>query len=199
MIEEISAALENGAPSDTFCTKLTLVFDKLSLTVKPIGLIKFPISAKTAKALIVEAEPALYGKGTKTLLDRKVRDTWEISKSQIKIGKDWSPQLEGALKQIKKDLALPEDGKLTAELHNMVIYMPGQFFKGHQDTEKTDGMVATLVVLLPSKFTGGTLVIDQHGDKKTFPAPRDLSEKMTLIAFYADCHHEVKKSLLDIA
>lgn len=51
-------------------------------------------------------------------------------------------------------------------------------------------MVATLVVLFPSRFRGGKLVIDQHGTKKEFGAPAE--GKISLIAFYADCHHQVE-------
>ncbi len=195
MIESIISSLKETAQSDVFCTKLTASYEELALEVDPLGPLSFPISARTAKSLIVEAEPAKYGKGTQTLLDRRVRDVWEIPQDRIKTGEDWNQKLGSILKKVQKNLALPEDGKLTAELHNMVIYMPGQFFQGHQDSEKVDGMVATLVVLLPSEFTGGNLVIDQHGDKKIFHAPPDITEKLTLIAFYADCHHEVEKVL----
>jgi hypothetical protein len=193
MLDAIVSTLKGAAKSDVFCTKIAVAFEELSLTVDPLGRVKFPISTKTAKSLIVEAEPAKFGKRDKTLLDRQVRDVWEIPKSHIKINGNWEMQLESALKQVQKNLELPEDGKLTAKLHNLLIYMPGQFFKGHQDSEKSDGMLATLVVLLPSEFSGGALVIDQHGDKQTFRAPRDIKEKLTCIAFYSDCHHEVKK------
>jgi hypothetical protein len=53
-------------------------------------------------------------------------------------------------------------------------------------------MVGSLVVVLPSRHEGGTFVVQHHQDKKFFhgatPRPKDLS----LLAFYADCHHEVK-------
>jgi hypothetical protein len=32
-----------------------------------------------------------------------------------------------------------------------------KFFAPHQDPEKTDDMIGTLVVSLPSRFTGGTM------------------------------------------
>lgn len=35
-----------------------------------------------------------------------------------------------------------------------VVYEPGQFFVAHQDSEKADDMIGTLVATLPSEFTG---------------------------------------------
>lgn len=170
MLEAIVSQLKKKEKSnlDVFCTQITIPYDSLLLSVEPVGVVTFPVSAKMAKSLIVEAEPAQYGLKDKTLLDRKIRDTWEIPKNRIQIDKIWNAQLDKALHKIQQNLNLPEDGTLTAELHNLLIYMPGQFFKAHQDSEKAKGMLATLVVLLPSEFTGGELVIDQHGDQKVF-------------------------------
>jgi len=58
---------------------------------------------------------------------------------------------------------LPDQSRLRADLHDVLIYAPGQFFQSHQDSEKCDGMVATLVVVLPSPHKGGGLIIDHQG------------------------------------
>jgi predicted 2-oxoglutarate/Fe(II)-dependent dioxygenase YbiX len=89
-------------------------------------------------------------------------------------------------------LGLADDAKLSASLHNLLIYETGQFFQAHQDTEKEDGMVATLVVALPCAHTGGSLVIDHAGVKRRVDTSRSARDKLTCVAFYADCHHEVK-------
>ncbi len=73
-------------------------------------------------------------------------------------------------------------------MHNMLIYGPGQFFAPHQDSEKTDDMIGTLVVSLPSRFTGGAISIEHHGTKLRVGGS---DKSLTFIAFYADCHHEV--------
>jgi hypothetical protein len=70
----------------------------------------------------------------------------------------------------------------------MLVYGKGQFFLPHQDSEKDDAMVGTLVVSLPAAHTGGELVIEHAGQRRTHRASkRDLA----LVAFYADCRHEV--------
>lgn len=179
--------------SEVFYTHLSTPGDGLSLSVEPVGSVIFPISAKVAKSLIVEAEPARYGLKDKTLFDRKIRDTWEIPNSRIQTTKDWDSQLSKVLQKIQRNLNLPEDGVLRSELHNMLIYMPGQFFKAHQDSEKDEGMVATLMVLLPSEFTGGEFVIDQHGDRRILDFSNEARKDLIFTAFYSDCYHEVKE------
>lgn len=195
MLESVVSQLKKSAPaaSDVFFTHFKVPHKGLSLSIDSVGEVTFPIGAKMAKSLIVEAEPARYGHKERTLLDRKVRDTWEIPKNRIQTNPAWDGQLNQALKRIQTDLNLPEDGALTADLHNLLIYMPGQFFKAHQDSEKAEGMLATLVILLPSAFTGGELVIDQHGDRKIVGYSEDVPKSLTFIAFYSDCYHEVKE------
>jgi hypothetical protein len=77
---------------------------------------------------------------------------------------------------------------LKAELHNMLLYQRGQFFKSHQDSEKADGMIGTLVVTLPSSFRGGEMTVEQHGEVMAFRGSRS---DVQLVAFYADCRHQV--------
>ncbi|MBB5775765.1 2OG-Fe(II) oxygenase [Nonomuraea jabiensis] len=50
----------------------------------------------------------------------------------------------------------------------MLLYETGQFFVAHQDSDKDDAMVATLVVTLPSAHTGGELVVEHQGQSKKY-------------------------------
>lgn len=54
-------------------------------------------------------------------------------------------------------------------------------------------MVATLVIMLPSKHTGGELIVRHEGKEailQTLEAPS--SRGISYAAFYADCEHEVR-------
>jgi hypothetical protein len=77
----------------------------------------------------------------------------------------------------------------------MLIYGPGQFFDMHQDSEKLENMVATLVVVLPSPHIGGDLIIEHGKQEYIFSSEHinpDLSS-VKCIGFYADCKHKVEK------
>ena len=190
-IEKILADLK-PEESSTFCSKIVTPFEALQIAVKDVGDFRLPLKPRAIKSLIKQSRPAKYGLKEQTLLDKTVRDVWEIPKSRVKINqRHWKKSFDTALLQLKTSPGISEQSKLKAELHNLIIYEPGQFFKPHQDSEKCDGMVATLVVLLPSYYRGGTLIVDHQGDKKRFTSRSTPEDKLTFIAFYADCHHEV--------
>jgi hypothetical protein len=50
-------------------------------------------------------------------------------------------------------------------------------------------MIGSLVVLLPSESKGGALVIEHHDEKVSY---RGSPNQLVLVAFYADCRHEVR-------
>ncbi|MGH3683191.1 MAG: 2OG-Fe(II) oxygenase, partial [Natronosporangium sp.] len=131
----------------------------------------------------------MFGRGEETLTDTSVRDTWELTPDQITLGgPGWTALLDRALEHFRDELGLPRTARLRAEPHSMLVYGKGQFFLPHQDSEKHDAMVGTLVVSLPSAHTGGELIIDHAGETRAYRASKD---ELTLIAFYADCRHQV--------
>ncbi|WP_433498599.1 2OG-Fe(II) oxygenase [Sphaerimonospora sp. CA-214678] len=101
---------------------------------------------------------------------------------------EWTARFGAVLQVMRDELGLPSHCELTADLHSMLLYETGQFFVTHQDSEKDDSMVATLVVTLPSDHTGGELVIEHRGRRKEY---RGSKVAVSLVAFYADCHHQV--------
>lgn len=189
-IGRIAQVLTNTGAPGTFATRRTASADELHLDVVGVGPISLPLSPASARRLCGIAHPARYGFRDQTLLDRNVRDAWEIGKRQVKVdARLWRRTLDPELEHIARDLGLPEGCALRAELHNLLVYGPGQFFAAHQDSEKADGMIGTLVVLLPSESKGGALMIEHHDEKVSY---RGSADRLTLAAFYTDCHHAVR-------
>lgn len=174
----------------SFASRRTAPADDLVLTVAGVGPIHFPIQRAQAQILLHKARPACYGRREQTLLDRRVRDTGEIPARQVKIDRGrWNRTLEPMLATLGADLGLAPGQHLTAQLHGLLVYGPGQFFKPHQDSEKSDAMVGTLVVTLPSTFSGGAIVVEHQGERVAYRATK---QPLSFIAFYADCRHEVR-------
>jgi hypothetical protein len=189
-IERIQHVLARAASPGTFATRHTAGANDISFDVVGVGAVPLPLSHRTADKLRTVAKPARYGLREKTLLDPRVRDTWEIGKRQIKLDEHhWQRTLDRKLPLIARDLGVPQGATLRAELHNLLVYEPGQFFAPHQDSEKADRMIGSLVVLLPSAAKGGSLVIEHHDEKVSY---RGSPNQIVLIAFYADCRHEVR-------
>jgi hypothetical protein len=192
--KEIIAALLGeidgpGAPR-RFSAQRMVPPDDLHLEVRGVGPLRLPVPDEQAALLCQVGRPALYGKGEETLHDPGVRDTWEIPLSRVRIDKRrWNKTLLSVLDALRADLGLPPGCHLGAELHSMLVYAPGQFFLPHQDSEKQDEMIGSLVVTLPASFTGGSLIVEHDGQRTT---TRGSKQSLSFLAFYADCHHEVK-------
>ncbi|WP_298336008.1 2OG-Fe(II) oxygenase [Ferrimicrobium sp.] len=188
--ERLAALLANGVQKSNFSAGRTAPTDDLHLEVQGVGTIQLPVPQAQARLLCAISRPARYGQGERTLLDRRVRDTWEVPKSRVKIDKRrWHQTLGPVLDHFKSALGFPEGSQLRAEFHSMLVYGPGQFFLPHQDSEKDDAMVGSLVVGLPSAFTGGALEVHQGTETATY---RGSKKALSFVGFFSDCQHEVK-------
>ena len=162
------------------------------MSVEPVGTIAFPILLPQVRSLIEAAERAPYGRGEETILDRSVRDCWQIGANRVRFqGLRWDKTLAWILGCVAEDLGLPRSG-ISAQLYKLLVYETGGFFSSHRDTEKVDGMVATLVISLPVEGEGGELVV-RHKDREIVidMCVEDPGE-MAYAAFYADCVHSTK-------
>ncbi|MGW4243480.1 2OG-Fe(II) oxygenase [Nocardia sp. NPDC004722] len=178
-----------GVGSGGFATRRSASADDLVIEVDGVGVLSWPVSGEQARALCAVADPARYGLREQTLLDPNVRDTWEVPRDRVDIDRErWGRTLGPMLEAVREDLRLPTTCELSAELHSMLVYEAGQFFLPHRDSEKADGMIGTLVVTLPSEFSGGGLVVTHDGESVTDTGAVD---ELGFVAFYADCEHEV--------
>ena len=152
--------------------------------------ISLPLEDADIEALISVATPAHFGAGEDTVYDPSVRDTWVIDPARVHLGGQiWENHLGEALETLGRTLGIGDGAQVRAELHSMLVYGEGQFFLPHQDSEKDDSMLASLVISLPAAHAGGELVVDDGGVERVFRGdPNDI----TLVAFYADRRHEVR-------
>ena len=160
------------------------------IEVEGVGPIALPLRPAQAEQLLTVADPAPYGRGEETLIDQSVRRTWQIGGERVRIrGRHWPGTLETILTQVTGGLGLTEP--VSAELYKMLVYDRGSFFVGHRDTEKAPGMFATLVVVLPSLYSGGELVVRHKGREVQLDLRSEEPSEVCFAAFYADCVHEV--------
>jgi len=160
------------------------------LTVQGVGDIALPLLPVQARQIIAAAAQAPFGRGPNTLFDPSVRRTWQVEPAKVKIAsKHWPQAIQSILARVTQGLGA--EGPIEAELYKLLVYDEGSFFVSHRDTEKSPGMFATLVIVLPSISQGGELVV-RHGGRE---AKLDLrigdASEIAFAAFYADCVHEV--------
>ncbi|RAH45362.1 uncharacterized protein BO95DRAFT_453568 [Aspergillus brunneoviolaceus CBS 621.78] len=113
--------------------------------VHGMGSIYLPLEESQARQMIEQAHQAPYGKGSETIIDTSVRNTWELNSDQFELRRpNWNTVLVRVVADVARELDL--DSTVHAELYKMLIYKEGAMFKPHTDTEKAPGMVATLVI-----------------------------------------------------
>ena len=162
-----------------------------AIDVEGVDRLAFPLPAVQAERLIAVGEAAPHGRGEETVLDLDVRRTWQIDSGTVRIGgRRWETTLAELVSDAARGLGVEEP--VAADFYKLLVYDAGGFFLDHRDTEKTPGMFATLVIVLPSAHRGGELVVRHLGREVTLDLhPEDPSE-IGFAAFYADCVHEVR-------
>lgn len=177
--------------SEKFYVEGALDCTDLNISIAGVGPIQFPIQIQQIELLLKASAAAKFGLREQTLLDKAVRDASEISTDKVSVQIN-QQKLNQMLTYMSRQLGLSEDTTLIPHLHNLLIYGPGQFFKPHQDSEKLDGMVATLVIILPSPHIGGDLIVHHKQHSTHFESESLMPQSLKCAAFYADCKHEVK-------
>ncbi len=190
--EDLLSILDELDESIAFCTSGTFRPVLPGLEVEGIGEIGVPISETVAKALIEQADQAPYGRGEETIVDTDVRRVWQIEPEKLALrNPEWDDLIEALVHKVQKTFAITRDVK--SDLYKMLIYEKGSFFAPHRDTEKIEGMFATLVVCLPSYHKGGKLLVTHDGKTEEIDFGGDESKyRIQYVAFYADCEHEIK-------
>ncbi|MCC5931337.1 MAG: hypothetical protein JJU28_18960 [Cyclobacteriaceae bacterium] len=191
--EKLLDCLNQIQGSGSFVTSHVSGFVFPNLEIEGFGELGFPITEYQAKGLIGLAKKAPFGKGQKTIVDEKVRRAWEIDAENIHFnGDSWDKFLSLAILNVKENLGLG-NYQIEARLYKLIIYEKDNFFLSHKDTEKEKGMFGTLIIAMPSKHTGGELLVEFEGEKKSIQFDLPCSEgQIPYAAFYADCNHEVK-------
>ncbi|EEY53490.1 uncharacterized protein PITG_07148 [Phytophthora infestans T30-4] len=166
------------------------------ICINDVGTISVPFQEHDATKLIEKCEKSPFGHNFDTKMDDNVRKSWQLEPSQVEFK---NPLWESGLHQLTRTITerLGYSGvPLQCVLYKLLVYEEGGHFFKHQDTEKEDGMIATLVVQLPSLHEGGDLVIYSNGEVKH---RHDFGKADGTVAFlphyavhYADAEHALE-------
>jgi hypothetical protein len=190
---ELSRVLAKIDRPGSFCVSGSAPAVLPGLEVEGLGPVGLPLTTQQARKLKSRCEQAPYGKGEETLVDTSVRKVWRLKPEHFSLtNPDWEKFLRQTVRKVQEELGL-ERQRLESHLYELLLYEPGSFFLPHRDGEKLDRMVATLVVVLPSSFEGGELVVRHEGQERTIDfRDEDNPFQIHFAAFYADCEHEVR-------
>lgn len=190
---QLAEAVAQATKSSRFCVAGCLPGVDPGIEVDGLGAIAVPLKRGVAKKLVAHCQVAPYGKGTATLVDTKVRKTFELDPKAFRLSQEWNAAVARTAQRAAEQLGLPAE-QVEARLYKLLVYEKGGFFLPHRDSEKQDGMVASLVVVLANPFEGGALIVRHGAVKQTLPFEQAAQGTTPCYAaFYADCEHEVQR------
>lgn len=161
------------------------------IEIEGMGILSFPLPKTQIQQLIQGAALAPFGRGEETIVDTAVRKVWQLPLEKVKIsGATWEKHFKEILSEVEVGLGC-HDITVIAQLYKMLVYDEGCFFLPHRDTEKTEGMFGTLVIVLPSAHQGGELIIRHAGHEARVNMSNTEVSSLSFAAFYADCEHEI--------
>nr|GAT60471.1 predicted protein [Mycena chlorophos] len=155
------------------------------------------------EALAKACEPASFGRGTEDVLDENYRKAGKMDVSRFACRLDIGATgildaVTPYLLEGREDVVEDEEMGLAAEMYKLNVYGPGSFFKEHKDTPRGEDMVGSLVIVLPTKHTGGALTLKHDGADGRFDSASELaahtssSPAVAYVAFYSDVVHAVE-------
>ena len=159
--------------------------------------VTFPVSDhKYLQELLDVCSAASFGLGEKQVTDKSYRDALKLEPERFQTSLQLcNTQLLVELQNIMMPDMYPNIQYVRAELYKLNIYSgPGGHFKSHVDTPRSSEMFGSLVVCLPTQFTGGELVTRHKGKEIRFDwssTPQSPMKKVSWAAFFSDVEHEV--------
>ncbi|TCD68473.1 hypothetical protein EIP91_010648 [Steccherinum ochraceum] len=165
-----------------------------ALYLEGLGTVGLPLSERDAAAIKGCAAQAPFGMGERTVVDKSVRDTWEMDATQVKFSNlDWQSFMTRVVNEACATLGVNvKASRPRCDLYKLLLYETGSHFLPHVDTEKADGMFATIIVVLPSQFTGGAAHLSHDGVSTVYDCSSTSLLQTTAMAWYTDVTHEIK-------
>jgi hypothetical protein len=102
--------------------------------VPSLGQIDLPLTEAQALQLAAKCHQSPFGKGSQTVVDLSVRNTWELNADQFQIRNAmWDRYVLELTKKAVRELGVSNDDMIRPELYKMLLYGPGAHFHKHKE------------------------------------------------------------------
>ncbi len=105
------------------------------LHVDGVGNISLPLTPADARVIMTASAQAPFGRGSKTVVDTKFRNTKELNPSQFKLRNPaWEQELQDIVAHLGKVLGFQYGtSHIRPELYKLLLYEKGAMFKAHKE------------------------------------------------------------------
>ncbi|KAJ3882400.1 hypothetical protein F5051DRAFT_33005 [Lentinula edodes] len=139
-------------------------------------------------AQLTSATQAPFGHGTETKVDTSVRHTWEIEPARVSFGNAaWQTWMEETVVTTALDVPFSTTPP-KCELYKLLLYEQDSHFLPHQDTVKAQNMFATIIIVLPSPYTGGQVHVSHSSSQQVF----SFDSHILLSTYGVQCAQKIK-------
>ena len=171
---------------------IKLVYNRADLvSIEEWSSVEFPGVSEAAMIKLLDVcSVASYGYKGKDVVDKNYRNAFKLDPDNFTTS--FHVCSTPILQEIQS--IVPTVVGLRAELYKLNIYARGGFFKAHVDTPRSEKMFGSLVVCLPTQFTGGELIVRHHKEEIKYDwssTASDTSSTLHWAAFFSDVEHEV--------
>ncbi|CEM17103.1 unnamed protein product [Vitrella brassicaformis CCMP3155] len=140
--------------------------------------------------------------GHDTVMDLEARKSREVAGGLVALKSqagNWTRVIEGICRQVEEEMSGPTS-RVQADWYKMLLYSEGDFFEVHKDTQRSNDHFASLLVFLPTEYTGGDFLLHDDGEFDGERFNRETQDALghqqaRWIAFYSDIVHSVKPVL----
>ncbi|KAI0080852.1 hypothetical protein K474DRAFT_1704394 [Panus rudis PR-1116 ss-1] len=165
------------------------------LNVASLGMVGLPLSTREVEAVKSVAQQAPFSEeGTQTVDDTSARHAWEIDGSQMSFkNAQWETFMTEVVNHVCESLGIHVAARAPrCEISKLLLYQTGSHFLSNVDMVKTKGVVATIIVVLPSEFTGGEARFTHSGLSTVYNPSQNDEWQTTVMAWYTDVLREIK-------
>ena len=215
--DEICEVLDSAGKSGEFSSSGLADLCLPGLVIDEIGIIALPLLEVQAKNIIAVCSkqnnhdhkreqdktenPQLdirmdgIDENDKSLNDRNNRNCWQLESSKIKLENlVWHVKVEELVSKTLMELGFHDLENAYHQLDRMLLFERGGHLapSRNHETDKINGLFAKLVILLPSDYSGGQLIVSHARKQNKYDFVAEESNyNFNYAAFYSDCKYEV--------
>jgi hypothetical protein len=176
---------QQGSGTFATCKEMDVPALFPQISVEGLGLLGFPFMVTRIDALKALSTPTRSE--PQSVVDKLDCKSWQIDATAVTFENStaWDTMVHDLASQAMKDLGI-EDQDIEVKFSKLVLCEGGGHCVSHVGTED-EAVFATMVIQLPSLFTGGNLTLSNGGESKTFELSQDCTKQFKCLAFYSDC------------
>ena len=150
------------------------------------------LEAKSIKTLAAVGCPAPFGQGEHTVYDESVRRCTQIEGARVQAsGAGWRAACDAIRAALATEMGLA-GCDIEIEVHKLLLYDVSGHFDSHADTEKSEGMIASAVVVAESDHAGGALVMAHRDAEARLIDGQAPGGYVQWAVWYADVAHKLE-------